>query len=398
MILAILTFIFCLLWADVKVEKVLETTSIKEYNQWVKRNKARYRGLKPIYITVEQIHKSTSENDRDKYKINYFNANGDLEKQEFIEGWFEMAILSDGEFLFIAQREHKYYPINETRILKNKNGDTLINLSAIHSHTIKYWGKSFWIENNSYEGGPGDNPTIRIFDHKGTVIGKIKNAWLVSCMITDMKEKYLFLIINEKDEISEAVLLYDIDNEELWRKKFNSAVNIAISNDGSYTAVGDSGKIYVFNKQGEIVYTSQAFTSTQRNPSIIFSDDNQYLAAILGSEVCFYNNKTGELLWQRKIDDPDPGEKFIYLFETGNVFYIMIAYLSNYVYILNTEGKIVKKFQLPFGYTWRYKKTATGDVIKNQKVAVSKWSSKFYDGLLIIKKDINTIIYKIVPE
>jgi len=54
MILAILTFIFCLLWAEVKVEKVLETTSIKEYNQWVKRNKARCRDLKLVYIQVNR--------------------------------------------------------------------------------------------------------------------------------------------------------------------------------------------------------------------------------------------------------------------------------------------------------------------------------------------------------
>ncbi|MGQ9847753.1 MAG: hypothetical protein ACUVQP_09700 [Bacteroidales bacterium] len=54
-ILALATFIFCSFWAEVNVEKVLETTSIKKYNQWVKKNKARYPGLKPVYIQHEKI-------------------------------------------------------------------------------------------------------------------------------------------------------------------------------------------------------------------------------------------------------------------------------------------------------------------------------------------------------
>ena len=55
MILATFVFIFSLSWAEVKVEKVLETTSIKEYNQWVKKNKARYPGLKRYYLNTEGI-------------------------------------------------------------------------------------------------------------------------------------------------------------------------------------------------------------------------------------------------------------------------------------------------------------------------------------------------------
>ncbi len=355
--------------------------------------------MRPIYITVDQIHKSVSENDMDEYKITYYNDDGRLNKQETIRGWFEMGIFNNGELLFIARREHKYYPINEVRYIKNKDGDILLNLSRIRSYTIKYWGQSFWIENNPYKGGPTNNSRIRIFDHKGNVIGEIKNAWLIDNVLPDTNEDYLFFAVEEKDEITEAVLFYDINNnKELWRKKFSSAINIAISSDGAYTAIGDSGKIYVFDKQGETVYTSQPFTSTGRNPSIIFSDDNQYLATVLGPKICFYNNKTGELLWQTKIDDPDPGEKFIYFFETNNALYIVVAYISNYIYILDTEGKVVKKFQLPFGYAWHYKKTASGDVIRDRKIAVSNWSSKFYDGLLIIKRDRTIIIYNIVPE
>ena len=77
-ILLMLTFIFCLSWADVKVEKVLETTSIKEYNQWVKKNRTRYPGLKPYSVKAEGL------------RIYYYDEDGKIAKEELLKakpGW-----------------------------------------------------------------------------------------------------------------------------------------------------------------------------------------------------------------------------------------------------------------------------------------------------------------------
>ena len=126
-IFAMFVFIFCLSWAEVKVEKVLETTSIKEYNQWVKRFKTEYPELRRIYVTAKLIKKTRKNESR--YNIYYYDEDGKRDHTEELMGNVFIKTSPYYNAVGIYTSDHPYIWPSRT-IIKNSRSE--IVLDTVH--------------------------------------------------------------------------------------------------------------------------------------------------------------------------------------------------------------------------------------------------------------------------
>lgn len=98
-----------------------------------------------------------------------------------------------------------------------------------------------------------------------------------------------------------GVYLFNREGELLWTY-YRDSVNfleIAISSDGSYIAVsGDNGKVYLFNREGVLLWNYESFFSDDADVSI--SSDGSYIAAGAITWVDLFNQE-GERLWRYNV-------------------------------------------------------------------------------------------------
>ncbi|MEO0267692.1 MAG: hypothetical protein ABIM36_06100, partial [candidate division WOR-3 bacterium] len=112
-VIFLISLLFFILKAEIKIEKVLDTESISEYNRWVKENKSKYPELEPIYFQIKQIKDGKYQPDApitfdpppehpstDIYEIFYYNYDRIL-KVEQLTGYLTVRILGNGKYLGI---------------------------------------------------------------------------------------------------------------------------------------------------------------------------------------------------------------------------------------------------------------------------------------------------------
>ncbi|MEO0095223.1 MAG: hypothetical protein ABIL66_04950 [candidate division WOR-3 bacterium] len=370
-ILAIITFIFCLLWAEVKVEKVLETTSIKEYNQWVKRNKEKYPGLKLIYIQCETVREPDLRRLRDyvpektfdppptnpftyEYKVSYYDDNGKIVKDEIISGYAAVYLSPNFDEILISKRDHPSYPEKRITIVKDKKGNVKFTLNDVFS--LRAIDTDLYIEYADYEMGA---TSLRLFDGNGNVIGKLEGA---SAPFNDRlpavssfdKKFFVCGYLQEPDWKPGLVFLFSKTGEILWRKEFAWQEKApwglypSISGNGNMIAVGHVNKVYVYKRNGELW---REYSYEPPYPALTaLSEDGRFLAVATrdaGTKVFLYDNVNGELVWSTKIEHFTPSlSNIITLAISSNGKYVGLQLRPNVVYLFGPKGEILKEWNL----------------------------------------------------
>jgi len=339
MILAILTFIFCLLWADVKVEKVLETTSIKEYNQWVKRNKARYPGLKPYLVKAEGR------------KIYYYNEDGDAIKEEILKakpGWdiWTLNFPYQG-IVMVCESDLSLGEVSPAvHTIKDKKGNKLFSFTWGFDYPTKA-GVMFLPDGiGIFRTRPYPQDARHCYGEMltwdGKLIGRIENICTMSIGSKVTPDKKFMILYDG----SVAVIVKN--GQEVCRKKFV----LNISDDGKFICFGDTLRTHTYYvaalKDGKILFTFSFAPSTTGMIHCAFSSTNKYLAAFSPSELILIDIEAGKQLWKQKVDGDAYKRK---IFFANNDKYIVLAYLGR-VYIVDVDGNLLKTIKVPGSNNW----------------------------------------------
>jgi hypothetical protein len=346
MILAILTFALCLSWAEVKVEKVLETTNTEKYNQWVVKNRTDVPCVRPILVDLEAYNiKSMEDTVNIEHKIYYYSESGKLIKEEIIrESDVYFYIPKTMDRIFIVKSRYKGGV--DYRKVKNAKGETVLTLKV----PMAYIGMDIYIESDIGEDIPRE-ADAKIFDENGDEIGVIKHLAGVDgsqlCIACD--ERYAVfrgVIANGR-----PIICIDATGRIRWRKDFElSADRIFISADGTRIGVQYSNYVSIFNEDGNLINEFKLFEQG-RAFKFALSENGDFLAVTnysKKSKLAIYDVATGEPLWLNdsiltknhdivKSVHIDKNERVIVLCSSCNL------------YIFDKDGKLEYKKRLEVG-------------------------------------------------
>jgi hypothetical protein len=343
-ILGALAFAVCLFWAEVKVEKVLETTSIKGYNQWVKKNKTRYPELRPYYLNVECIKWSKG------LKISYYDEDGNSTKEELLKaklGWsiYARDFPYQGVVLLLENDESLGESAPIVHTIKDKSGNKLFSFTWGFDYStgagVMFLPGGSGIFRSKYISNSRSCYT-ELLSWDGKMIGQLDNF----CEITiDSKAtpngKYMALLTN-------GTIVFVENGKELWRKTFASAVEVGISNDGQFVCIGDAGRAYVYNRSGDSLYSYCFSPCGMSNPMSKFSSENEFLVLSVPLEIALIDNETGNVLWRKKVNG-DAYKRQIFFASDDK--YILVAYLGR-VYIYDLRGHLLETIEVADSNNW----------------------------------------------
>ena len=383
MILATFVFIFSLSWAEVKVEKVLETTSIKEYNQWVKKNKAQYPGLKRYYLNTEGIKWGK------EWKIYYYNEDGDLQKEELIKAkpgwWLYVEVDWDWEKVMLVENDSSLgesSPIITT--IKNEKGEEIFSFE---------WGFDYitdagvytlpngigLLRSRPYEDNPMDG-YAELFTWDGRKIGRIEHLLSID-MISAIEMRSVAtpdkrIMVLGSGGTDTAIFVEN--GKELWRK--SPLKYLSISDNGEYIAGGinndGEGTIYVYHHNGNFLYSYKFSHKSRSQPRSKFSSDNRYLAATFGGQLVLFDNIRGQQIWQKEC------EGMILSFAGNNNYIIVVNKRAQKIYGYDTLGNLQATISMPYGEAIERKRTKEGNIIES-KVLYASWTCEVHNDLII---------------
>jgi len=371
--------------AQVKVEKVLETTSVAEYNRWVKENKEKYSGLKAVYINIENV-----ENMR-KYKVQYWDKDGNLIKEETIEGWclVRPENIYTKDKVIIDRFDKPMYPSKVETEVRDRYGNQLFTLKDV-------WGL-YNVGMDLYIGRPGEDPRYspysQIFNGKGKFINTLWGMGNIDARTTRVPadSSYVAFIFIESDKFINIALI-NRNGKELWRKNISKSygVELFISKDGSRIGVSAMEKIYMYNRYGILLHIYE-FPNCYPYPSAL-SFDGHYLIALEKSNLYLWDNDKYKLIWEKELPSEPINIKFV-----NRNKYILVIFPSHDIQIYKIEGNLLNSFNIPLGNREFFKRTSSGEVIKITKPEW-EWGLEVIKNLIIIKSRTKVLIYKIKEE
>lgn len=333
-ILAISIFL-SLIWGDIKGVKVLETSDIKEYNKWVLNNKATANQLPLFLIDIKCLAWNSS------WSINYYNKNnGELSSQEILNSKL-------GEKITL-----KNFPINEKFIIysfdtvqakKEQITISIKNSLGKEINSITTALNSIYNPDIGFFIPELNKNIVTILDDFGEKIGIIEkiDGFELSDLIVNNNMILLSVRIPQK-----YIILLD-HGKEVWRKNFSSAVNYAISNDGQYVCIGDSGFIYIYNQKGKLLYKECLSSTTITNPHISFSKNGEYLAAATSKKLMLIDIRAKKKIWEENVD----GDSYVrHLFFSDNNKIILTHTSAAKIYIYDLQGILQNTIHAPCLY------------------------------------------------
>lgn len=361
--------------AEVKIETILETTQIKEYNNWIKNTESINFGINPIYIkfylikdigsTIERkkydpersLNPSPTNPYTRKYKISYFNEDGRLNKEEEIMGYVAVKLSLNFDEVLIIQKDHPINPEKTVTTIKDRNGNVVFSSNNIFS--INFTGCGLYWEDIDVENFKTD---IKLFNKNGNEINHLNNVWIPYHLMppVSLDKKFLvegFMPPFQNDSDPSQLVFLSNEGMIIWKKEFSvpkssvSPIGLypSISGDGNVISIGHLNKIYVYKKNGE---TWREYTNDYSFPSLSsLTQDGKFLIVATresGTKLSFYNNETGALLWWKKVkDNPITMSLFsISISPDGN--YIALVTRPNILYFFNNKGEILKRIELNY--------------------------------------------------
>ena len=290
----ILILVIYFAWGDIKIEKILETGNIEEYNQWVADNKTKHADLRPIYIQIKLVKEAKSANSYaevmaiertfepsinshyvSEYMILYYDRSGELKKTGNESGYLSVWPYTEFDYVRIVKHDHPIYPSRSKFYLRDRNGNLVfpVNLDMPY---VKPTGIGLFVEYPiTIQGGPRENQTTRIFSSEGILMNTIQNFWTADEIYLSPDSQFLALSGLEKDTDTNTIILISKDAEELWRLDFPTPFTVNFSSP-NFITIGDKGEIYVYSTMGELVKKYRAFDS-ELNPLSLLTNDDKHL-------------------------------------------------------------------------------------------------------------------------
>ena len=370
------------------MEKVLETTSTEEYNQWVAKNKNHLPGLRPILVDVEPYSiKSIEDTVNVEHKIYYYSESGRLLKKEIIRHphtYFYIPLTLDR--ITITKSGGYKSGIKDEYTVKNSRGEII--------HTPENWfhyiGMGKYVESHVTEDGdfpPGAN--ARIFDEKGHQVGVIPD-------VAGIDESEMCITFDERYAVfrchafrSSPVVCVNNKGEVVWRKDFGPLIRrVFISADGTRIGIHHRNLISILNENGNLINTfnpfgQQSVSKWNLSPSgdyLVGSDISKY------PKIIFYDVSTGKILWCDDSTLAKHNDLVKYLHIDINNRVIALCESHN-LYIFNKNGRLEYKMNLNLGKEWHsIPAEKRSGIVYSKKVAITAraWFSELSGQYLII--------------
>jgi len=389
-ILAMLVFIFCLSWAEVKVEKVLETTSIKGYNQWVKKNKAKYPDLEPILVQSSYEVRGALR----QYTVKYYNQNVGKLKEETLQDNLLTVMVTYTNDRAIYCKKNPDFTYDVT--IKDAKGEKLFLLNNHKCH-LTHTGIGLYVEELSAEAPADKNTILRIFNESGQVVGALKGFGHINLenIYTPTDRRYCVF------QGGSSVIMLNREGKELWRYEIDRGViSLFISKTGSHIGIlhSNKGKILVFNENGKLVQEYAPFGENRYWILSALSDDGKWLATGFHSKIKFYNNETGELAWEDTVTLKEKADTVKYVHSMKNGELTLVLCNSHNMYVFDKTGKLLSVHNLGFGKRLTSRRIRDESkpewfpfTIKKIEVLTQNWYSDVIGEYLIINKYSNGV-------
>ena len=394
---SLLLILFSWVFAGLRVEKVLESAGVKEYNHWVKVNREKYPELKPVYITA-QIEGEDEKGFR-LWEICYYDEDGNVIKRE-IERASWVRVSSDYDEVYITKVDHPMYPQHPEVVVKDRFGNRLFSVKDVRS--VMETETGFYITSWLQPSSPGD--TFPIVNRKGEIIGRLPILGYPSYPVVSCR-RYAVLEIGSEVEKGEYLVVLDERAREWWRKRFDSQFECTISEDGSRIAVGDNGKVYVYDEKGRLMHIYKMPAPYDYfNPGVAFSPTGRYLVACAESSkvsrlgdwskrnfgstcVCLYDNTTGKTLWKILLPQGYPAYRKGILKIMGDGDYVIIGFSNALIYVIDREGNISQIIDLsPEQKDVPVYDKLEGRIRKIKEPRMGRrWRVRFVDNLLVVE-------------
>lgn len=418
-ILLMLTFIFCLSWTEVKVEKVLETTSIKEYNQWVKQNKVKCPTLKPELVLVKQTRNSKTAGSynevfsiertfsppisspfNSEYKIYYYDSVGNLKNIQVERGYISVWLYDEEGYIRIIRHDHPVYPSRSILEMYNVHGNVVFSPDDSMPYIFPTCAGFFIEYPFSIEGGRGEHPIVRIFSQDGRMLTKLTHVWTVDRVVLSPDTQHIALYaLENENSYNRTLILISRNGKELWRKTIVQSFDFVFL-DNHRLAIGTKGKVHEYGIDGKRLHIYNAFND-RRNPLTRYIADKDILVTSIGPEIHLYDNELKEKIQEIKIPE---SSVMRYLFTNIDGSHSIAIYNSHKVYILNNNtGTIVKIFKVLMGEETHYRKELNGSdiVMKKYIEPITNWKCYYSCNYLIFKtqsKDEPGVVHFIVYQ
>jgi hypothetical protein len=412
-IILLFSISFSFLSAELKIEKVLETTSINEYNQWIKENKLKYPALKPVL--VKSVMKPEEKIMR--YDVIYYTENGEEQKKETFEGEnlaVEVPLTNDR--VIITRRKDGKEPEFERVTVKNSEGEILFSLdTSLVTHYLVYLGIDLYLEVLNAEVSADERTTLKIFNEKGEVIGQLKGISFIDRTQNNYMpedERYcVFRAYTGRGTL--PVIMVDRNGKEVWRKNLigSGPSSIFISKNGNVIGVNSDRDVYIYKEDGILVHKYNIFNNEKFGLiNSALSYDGKWLVTALHSNIKFFDTQIDAPLWEDSMTLKQNSDtvKFVHVIEDSNS--ILVLGRSQNLYVFNGDGQLIKTLNLTLGkklesrYIQRGKKIET--IQTESDFLTQDWDSDVVGEYLIINKDtkgrrtqgLKRIVYRIFKE
>jgi len=385
----ILLGLFSFTQGGIKVEKVLETTSIQEYNRWLKTNKESPK-INPVHIRVTRSQTATPI--LHEYRIEYYNEEGRKVKEENIVDSMAYVYVSPScDRVVISKGNRPMYSSEFHNTVKDERGITLFTL--LGSSPLIPTDIGIYIEDINSEDIVTSDAVVRTFNEKGKEINHLKGIGKFNLLNLVAPEDRRYTVLQGGITGGTAIIALDRQGKELWRKeiKKGSRLETFISKNGSMVGVNVGEAVYLYSENGSVVQTYTPLFSNDMIGDVnsAFSSDGSKLLTGLGPEIKFYDNKIGQLIWKTNLIEKGESTNVKYVHITGDGEKLVVIYRSHNVYIFDRDGNLITNFNLNLGKQLISKTIRKdGKIIGKRKEEIlnQNWYSEVIGDYLIITK------------
>lgn len=404
-----ITILVCILLANarVNVKKLLETNSIKEYNQWITAhknecpiflpktvfvNKTKDLPKNMSYETIKNIERTFYPSNDSKYvneyELNYYDSEGNYRYTQTINGYVSVWQYVGSTYLGVLRHDHPIYPSKSIMEIFDVEGNSIITPENDIPYVFPV-GSSLLIEYPiSIAGGSGKNPKTRVFNMDGVLLNTLENIWVVDDAITSLDSQYIALYILETDScLNRTLVVMSHDAKEIWRETIGPYFDICfdVNND---VIVGGQNTVRKYSINGDLIYNQDVMNngnySNIRNVANVANKD-QFLAA--GDSLMYLIEKSSGQVLQQTIIPENSVMRYLYVEKDGH--YSLAVYNSNSVYVIDhASGSIIKNLTPPLGKMLTYKKVIDGSevIVKQHEKPNDRWQCWYCNDYLIFEQ------------
>jgi hypothetical protein len=242
-----------------------------------------------------------------------------------------IAISADGSSVIAGSYPGNIYSFDTSgNLLWNRSG-----LGCDNRVTISDNGLNGFVFNSGKK-GDWESKTIFSYDRNGTIHWD-RSVHQISNGATTPDGTYA--VVGTKGNYGNDLLLMSATGDILWTNTIPGGwkiYGVGISDDGNFIAAVKDDGIYLYNRNGQILWNK---TPKYLTRSIAVSPGGEYIAAGMQYKILFLN-RTGTQLWDYTLDD------YIYHLEISQDGQNIVAASPDMVYYFDRNGTCLWKYPL----------------------------------------------------